>query len=160
MTSPGLNMWKLFPSLCSWLFSQVMMNIVTDSPGTPSHPSALYLCPDAAPVCKGRGMAGDGRGRKEKPKVYSPAPPAGCCGGFLPALARWSSPSSSLFCSSGPPITFAFSTGGVMTFLKPAACVTALVSAVSLHSRQPLYHLLDCLNESSFPCQDSDIQEF
>lgn len=43
-------------------------------------------------------------------------------------------------CSSGPPITFAFSTGGVTTFLKPAACVTALASAVSLHSRQPLYH--------------------
>lgn len=77
--------------------------------------------------------------KKGKAKVYSPAPPAGCCGGFLPALARWSSPSSSL-----PGVqeraAFAFSSGGVETLLKPPAWGTALASAVSLHSKQPLYH--------------------
>ena len=44
------------------------------------------------------------------------------------------------FCHVPQLRAFAFSSGGVETLLKPPAWGTALASAVSLHSKQPLYH--------------------
>lgn len=66
--------------------------------------------------------------------------------------------------SPGLPTPFAFSTAGVTTLPKPPACMTSLASAESLETLSApnslFTTLLDCLNESSVSCQDSDIQEF
>ena len=141
MTSPGLNMWKLFLSLCCWLFSQVNDEY---RPLTPSGIPSSFCTLSMSDYLQSVGER-DGRRwtwEKEKAKVYFPAPPAGCCGGFLPARARCSSPSSSLPGVQDHPPPLPFQMEGDTSEDTRLCDFTGLccVPGNPVHSKQPLYH--------------------
>lgn len=138
MTSPSLNTWKLFPSLCSWLSHKLWWILSADSP---RHTLILlrFICVRLPSVNSREGRQemdveeGKSQGLLSCPSCWLlwGFSTSSCQVVFTIQLSPW---------SSGPPTTFAFSSGGVETLLKPPAYVTALASAVSLHSKQPLYH--------------------
>lgn len=127
-------------------------------PGTPSSFCALSVSGYLQSIAEREGRRWTWK--KGKAKVYSPAPPAGCCGGFLPAFARWSSPSSSLPGVQDRPPLLPFQMEGWRHFYshQPEGLHWPLLCPSTPNSL--FTTLLDCLNESSVSCQDSDIQEF
>ena len=107
-------------------------------------------------------MAGDGRGRRKKPRFT-----------FLPLLLAAVGVFYQLVPGAlhYPALSLEFRTTHHLclfkwrvTLLKTPDCVTSLASAVSLETLSApnslFTTLLDCLKESSVSCQESDIQEF